>query len=154
MSNKQTCTQTEKNRSLLFFLTSTRHESQLSAPWLCMSLWGRMCGNACVCGSGRTAAIVKVIPSPRPIVTNGEQTGQFTYSTVGWAKSITQTTPALLCQPVYPNPPPVLMAFIHICSRIFGIRCEKKQHQDRMHTLSHINLSPAKSEGPDYFHLF
>lgn len=36
-----------------------------------------MSGNACVRGSGRTAAIVKTISSPRPTVTNGEYTGEF-----------------------------------------------------------------------------
>lgn len=74
---------------------------------------------------------------------------------VGWTKTITETrSETLFIQHIYPNHLPVLMAFIHIFYRIFGLRCEKKQQQGSMQMLSHINLCPAQSYRPDYFNLF
>lgn len=62
------------------------------------------------------------------------------------AKSITQTTPALPCQLVYPNPPPALVAFVHICSRMFGVRCEKNSIRTGMQMPSHVNPQSSQTK--------
>lgn len=107
-----------------------------------------MRGNAFVCGSGRTAAIVKVILSPRPTMTNGEKTGQFTYYCRLGQVHHPDHASTIVPGSFIPNPPPVLMAFFHISSGIFGICCEKNSIMP-----SYINLNPAKAEGLD-FNLF
>lgn len=87
---------------------------------------GHICGNACVRGTRRTAAIVKMILSRRQTMTTGELTVYFANYRVD-KDHHKETTPDTLCQFIYPNPPSVLMACIHIFSRLqkFGMHSEK-----------------------------
>lgn len=74
----------------------------LAAPW--SAPWcGCMCGNACLCGSGRTAAFVKMILSPRQTMTNGDQTAGFAEFRLD-CKNHRRAVPDARCQTVYPNP--------------------------------------------------
>lgn len=67
---KSRCPNQKATGRFVFKKNSTKHDSPLSAP--CLSMTVGICVEMPVCGSGRTAAIVKVILSPRPTATNWE----------------------------------------------------------------------------------
>lgn len=102
-------THTDRNKNnnwqfgLLLFENPTGCRIPLGAPWLRRNTWAYVW--KCVRGSGRTAAIVKTIPSPRPTATGGGSRRDG-LQIGGWTISITGTMPETSCQPVCPHPPP------------------------------------------------
>lgn len=105
--------------------------------WKCLCVWEWK--NSCNCESDP-------VYKPRPTVTDGKWTGQFTYCRLGsehHTEHASTTVPAHLSQSsscshgFHP----------YLLQNSWGMLWKK--HHDRMHMLSHINLSPANSETLD-----
>lgn len=147
--DKHTRCTNRKQQFFIYFFTSTRHDGPLSAPcislwvyvWKCLCVWEQK--NSCNCESDPVSKA------------NCDQQG------VDRTVHILQAGPRASRGPrqhycASPFIPILLFSWLSSISdpEYFGVHCEKKQHQDRMHMVNHINLTPAKSEGLDYFHLF